>query len=196
MSSQPVEDLAVLVDHVFFPILNNPLNQEGWPNVVIKDILEHIQELRNIVAEVKGNMINQTILPMPIIIDRVVELEPDIVGGNLELCDLKMKNSIEGIVMKWAEQINGILKDNSSSIFRDNPYPVPSHEITFWKSRRENLENIYKQLTDLRIKAVGSVLEAIDSVYYSPFQITFKNTVAALHEARDITLWLTPFVIF
>lgn len=104
-----------------------------------------------------------------------------------------MKNSLEGIVIKWASQINDVLKENSNSIFKDD-HPVPSADIDFWNLRLKNLENIYNQLIDNRIKAIAKILEAIDSVYFAAFRTAFKNIVAALCEARDITLWINPLV--
>lgn len=104
-----------------------------------------------------------------------------------------MKNSLEGIVIKWASQINDVLKESSNIIFKDN-HPVPSAEIEFWNLRLKNLENIYNQLIDDRIKAVARILEAIDSVYFTAFRTTFKNIVGALCEVRDITLYINPLV--
>lgn len=104
-----------------------------------------------------------------------------------------MKNSLEGIVIKWASQINDVLKENSNIIFKDN-HPVPSAEIDFWNLRLKNLENIYNQLIDNRIKAVAKILEAINSVYFAAFRTSFKNIVGALCEARDITLYINPLV--
>lgn len=41
-----------MVDELFYPILNNPANQQGWPEVIKKDMDFHLQELKNIVSEV------------------------------------------------------------------------------------------------------------------------------------------------
>lgn len=85
MSHRPIEDLSILVDEFMLPVLSNPLNQEGWPDVVKKDVEYHIQEFRNIIAEVKGNISNQTILPMPTTIHRVMETESEILQGYVYL---------------------------------------------------------------------------------------------------------------
>lgn len=81
MSHRPIEDLSILVDEFMLPVLTNPLNQDGWPEVVKKDVEYHIQEFRNVIAEVKGNISNQTILPMPTTIHRVMETELEILQG-------------------------------------------------------------------------------------------------------------------
>ena len=53
MSAFPIDDVSVILDDVFYPMLSNPNNQIGWPEVIKKDIDSHIQELRNVIAEVK-----------------------------------------------------------------------------------------------------------------------------------------------
>lgn len=107
---------------------------------------------------------------------------------------MKMKNSLEGIVIKWAFQVDEVLKDTSLSLFEKNNHPTPMAELKFWDDRRKNVKNIYEQMRDPRVIKIGCILEFINSVYYSTFSSTFKNIVTALHEADDITLWLKPLV--
>ncbi|XP_001843519.2 dynein beta chain, ciliary isoform X3 [Culex quinquefasciatus] len=192
LSAGPIDDLAVIVDEVFYPIISNPRNQDGWPDVIKKDVDSHFQDLRNIITEVKGNIINQTLLPMPISIGEVENVGQQVAEGNLDGCSLKMKNSLEGIVIKWAYQINDVLKEDSSMVFKDGAQPSPLEEIIFWDSRQSNLRNIYNQLLEPRVKQIGVILEGIDSVYYSSFKSTFQSVVQAVHEADDITLYLKP----
>lgn len=52
MSPKPMHDISILLDDIFYPILNNPNNQTRWPEVIKKDIDLHIQDLRNAIAEV------------------------------------------------------------------------------------------------------------------------------------------------
>lgn len=52
MSSKCIDDLSIMVDQIFYPILKNPMNHDGWPEVVCKDVSSQIQELRNTIAEV------------------------------------------------------------------------------------------------------------------------------------------------
>jgi dynein heavy chain, axonemal len=53
MSARPMNDVSILLDEVYYPILSNPSNQEGWPDVIRKDVDLHIQDLRNTIAEVR-----------------------------------------------------------------------------------------------------------------------------------------------
>lgn len=53
MSPRPMNDISILLDEVYYPILNNSANQQGWPEVIKKDVDLHIQDLRNVIAEVR-----------------------------------------------------------------------------------------------------------------------------------------------
>lgn len=53
MSGSPIDDVSVILDEILYPMLSNPKNQAGWPDVIIKDIDSHIQDLRNVIAEVR-----------------------------------------------------------------------------------------------------------------------------------------------
>lgn len=97
-------------------------------------------------------------------------------------------------MIKWAFQIDEVLKETSLSLFDKNNHPTPMDELKFWENRRRNIKNIYEQLCDVRVKKIGSILEMINSVYFSTFSSTFKSIVTALHEANDVTLWLKPLV--
>lgn len=197
-NTQAIEELSIVVEEVYYPLLSNKANQAPWTEDLKKDIEAKIQVLRDIVSEVRGNLFHKTILPMPITINRVMELRHELVEQRqLQLCDAKLKNSLESIVNKWCNQINDVLQRNN--VQRMQPEVgagklSPDMEIVFWSNRLENLENIYEQLKLDKCKTVGIVLQLISSVYSGSFKTIFNNVIAALCEARDITLWLTPLV--
>ncbi|KAL1129231.1 hypothetical protein AAG570_013760 [Ranatra chinensis] len=64
-------------------------------------------------------------------------------------------------------------------------------EIDFWASRVKNLDSVYNQLSDPRVKKMAFVLEQSQSVYMECFNKLFKNVVAALTEAREVNKYLT-----
>lgn len=55
MASRPIEELAVLVQEVFLPILSNTGNHKGWPRVVAEDVVSHVQSFQNTVYQVSEN---------------------------------------------------------------------------------------------------------------------------------------------
>lgn len=52
MSHKPIEELAVLMQDVFVPLLMNPLNQSGWPIVVSEDVTTRVQNFSSILYQV------------------------------------------------------------------------------------------------------------------------------------------------
>lgn len=65
-------------------------------------------------------------------------------------------------------------------------------EIQFWCQRLRNLQYIYEQLRESRVRSMAAILEKTNSAYYACFKNLFKNVVIALAEAKDIYLHLTP----
>ena len=51
-------------------------------------------------------------------------------------------------------------------------------EVDFWNSRLSNLEYIYEQLRDERVRKMAIILEKTDSAYYPCFRTLFQNIVA------------------
>ncbi|KAL4703187.1 hypothetical protein ACJJTC_018259 [Scirpophaga incertulas] len=183
-----IDELAALVDEVFVPLLSNPLNHEGWPLVVSQDILKQIHNLKSTVYEVKGKVNGQTVLPMPVGVELVHDAEKQVQRG--EEVDLYLKSAIEGVVIKWAQQINDVMMEDTAHSFNNGQNPLPTVELSFWRSRLSNLNCIYDQLRTERVRCMAVILEKTTSAYYPCFSRLFKNIVSALAEAREIDLYL------
>ncbi|GFG28503.1 hypothetical protein Cfor_03628 [Coptotermes formosanus] len=194
MAMKPIEQLAALVDEVFVPLLSNPTNQKKWPPVIAQDLQKHVHSLKSTVYQVKGQVSGQTVLPMPVGVERVHEAERKLIESGGEVVDLYLKSAIEGVVIKWATQINDVLIQESSQAFDGGQNPTPNAEVDFWNSRLCNLEYIYEQLRDERVRKMAIILEKTDSAYYPCFRTQFQNVVAALAEAKDIVLYLKPLL--
>lgn len=189
-SNNPIRDLSTLTDEVFVPILTNPLNQVGWPKVLGQDISLKLQELRNNIAETMGNMNNRTILPMPITLNEVMNIVPEILAGNLDKCSLDIKESLEQVVIKWAKSINMVISEESYEILQTNKNATPADELRFWDARLKNLENIFMQLSSEEIKTITLILEKINSIYLNPFKRAFASVNDAIQEASDLYVFL------
>ncbi|XP_046432396.1 dynein beta chain, ciliary-like [Neodiprion fabricii] len=192
MAPKPIEELAVLVEEVYVPILSNPNNHVGWPAIVGEDVKKHVYNLRSLICQARGKMTGQTLLPMPMGVERIFEAEWLVQQTAGEQVDLQLKSDIEGIVIKWATQINDILSEESTLAFNNNNHPLPNAEIDFWSLRLKNIESIYDQMRDPRVKKMVSLLELTESPYLPCFKTLFKNVVAAVIEARDVCLYLKP----
>ncbi|XP_018352750.1 PREDICTED: dynein heavy chain 9, axonemal-like [Trachymyrmex septentrionalis] len=187
MASKPIEELSVLVEEAYVPILSNPKNHKGWPRVIGEDVKKHVYDLRNLICQVKGKMMGQTLLPMPMGIEQIFEAEWKAQqSGGVEV-DVPLKTNIEIIVTKWCSQINDTLYEESP---RNDKQLLPSAEIDFWCQRLVNLESIHSQMRDLRVKKMASILELTKSPYSPRFKALLKDVIAAVVEARDVCAYL------
>lgn len=57
------------------PLLANPENHKNWATVVSLDVKEHVHSLKSTVYQVKGQINGQTILPMPVGVERLDNIE-------------------------------------------------------------------------------------------------------------------------
>ncbi|XP_076624613.1 dynein beta chain, ciliary-like [Colletes latitarsis] len=188
MAPNAIEELAVLVDDAYVPILSNPKNHGGWPDVVRKDVKKQIYNLRSLIWQVKGKIIGQTLLPMPMGIEEIVQNKLNSVADASKR--LRLKNNVEEIVIKWATQINEILHEEFST-FSANELARTS-ELDYWDLRLKNLESLYLQLKDPGVIHMDMFLEETKSPYSEFFKNLIKNVAATLLETRDINLYLKP----
>ena len=101
--------------------------------------------------------------------------------------DLQLKTQIESLIIKWAQQINEVLKQDSSKVFQNGTnHPTPSAELAFWEERVQDLQWIYEQLNDSKVRKLASILEGTKSAYWPAYRSMFVNVVGALAEAQDI----------
>lgn len=56
------------------PLLTNPLNYEEWPTIIAHDVQAHVHSLKSTVYQVKGQVSGQTVLPMPVGIEKVEDI--------------------------------------------------------------------------------------------------------------------------
>lgn len=61
---------------------------------------------------------------MPVGVELVYEAEKGLLRG--EEVDLYLKSAIEGVIIKWAQQINDVMMDDSGQAFDNGQNPVPS----------------------------------------------------------------------
>ena len=59
---------------------------------------------------------------------------------------MMLKNNIEGIILKWARQVDEVLTKESSEELEEGKNPGPMTEIEFWEAKRINLESLFEQV--------------------------------------------------
>lgn len=195
--ANPLDNLAVLFDDLVIPALNNPENQKGWTQVIVNDVKAESQDFRDIITKMKGHMINRSILPLPICIEKVMEIAPILAAGNLAPLTTPIRHSLEGIVVKWYGIIKEVAEVSSDDvIYIGDPVPHPDALFKFWDSRLDDLENIVEQISNVKIRTVGHVLEKVNSVFAKKYNGLVNMALESLTEARDVTMYFFPLVSF
>ncbi|BFZ02963.1 hypothetical protein BsWGS_06002 [Bradybaena similaris] len=188
MAASPLDQLCAFVDEVLVPLLSNERNHDKWPKVVSKDVTRHVHNLKSNVYVVSGQAKGKTLLPLPVGADRVEQVG----DGEKETYDRSLVHAIESVIIEWTHQIRDVLKKDSVQPLLEGLNPPPFVEIKFWESKAQNLECIYDQLRDLKVKKMAELLERANSSYFPSFKNIFRDVVAALTEAQDINMHLKP----
>ncbi|RDD42081.1 Dynein beta chain, ciliary [Trichoplax sp. H2] len=188
LSNSPLEQLSALVDEVLVPILTNSKNHEQWPSVVSQDVLRHVHSLKSNVYVIAGQVKGKTLLPLPVGSERMIEESDD----KEETWSRGLVHAIESAVIEWSHQIRDVLKRDSAQPLLEGLNPLPFTEIVFWKAKCANLECIYEQLRDPKVRKMAELLEKTQSSYFPSFKKTFQDVVTGLNEARDISIHLKP----
>ncbi len=99
-----------------------------------------------------------------------------------EAYDRGLIHAIESVVIDWTHQIRDVLKKDSAQPLLEGLNPSPMVEIEFWKAKAQNLECIYDQLRDPKVRRMAEMLEKSRSSYYPSFKNIFSDVV----EGTDI----------
>ncbi|CAC5371505.1 DNAH [Mytilus coruscus] len=187
LSYAPLDQLSAFVDEVLVPLLSNDRNHDHWPQVVSADVTTHSHRLKSDVYVVSGQAKGKTLLPLPVGADKV-----DAEDDKTDTMDRQLIHAIESVVIEWTHQIRDVLKKDSAQPLLEGLNPTPFVEIEFWKNKSTNLECIYEQLRDPKVRKMAELLERTQSSYFPVFKDIFRDVVAALEEAQDINMYLRP----
>ncbi|XP_064623162.1 dynein beta chain, ciliary-like [Lineus longissimus] len=191
LSYSPMEQLSAFVDEVLVPLLSNERNHEQWPHVVSQDVLRHVHNLKSSVYVVAGQVAGKTLLPLPVGSDKVEDVAGD-AEEKEDTYDRNLVHAIESVIIEWTHQIRDVLKRDSAQPLLEGLNPTPFVELDFWKAKASNLDCIYDQLRDPKVRKMAELLEKTNSSYFPSFKNIFRDVVEALTEAQDINVHLKP----
>ncbi|XP_031634969.1 dynein beta chain, ciliary-like, partial [Contarinia nasturtii] len=125
LATKAIDQLSCLVDEVFVPLLSNEVNFEDWPEIVAQDVQKQVHNLKSTVYQVKGQVNGETILVMPVGVDKIVKVAAEMQETNKCIIDLYLKGAIEGVVIKWVLQVNDVYTEIPSQAFNGGQNPLP-----------------------------------------------------------------------
>ncbi|CAG9462750.1 unnamed protein product [Pedinophyceae sp. YPF-701] len=182
----PLEQLLGMSQEVFLPLLTNTRNQQGWPDVITREVVENVHKFVAEVTITMGRTQGKTLLPLPPVDGEEAEALTS---------DKDLIHVLESEVVMWTRQIKNVLKLDPESVFASMPageHPGPLNEIDFWESRAADLNSIHEQVTGAKVAKVVRVLELAKSTYYTAFSRLLREVDVAREEANHVLRYLKP----
>ena len=176
-----LKQLLGIASQVYFPILTYPGNQQGWPDVIAKDLTENFHRFLASTFVMLGHMSGKTMLPLP----------PEEVYSSMEKNqhDKDSVHVLETSVVAWTHQIKDVLQLDPEAVLKGGN-PGPQAELEFWAKKAENLNSIDKQLSSEKVKQIIRMLEVTKSTYFPAFNRLCKEVTQARMEANDNMVYL------
>eukprot|EP00505_MAST-04D_sp_SCG-Rhode-Island_P000654 Stramenopile-MAST_4_protein_654 len=184
MSSESLLNLEKVLQEVYVPLITNPANQDGWGEVMSKNVTDGIHTFLANVSITLAHTKGETSLPMPPMQDFFTPSPPSHNKDRVHL--------LENAIIIWTKQIKNVLKQDSEQLLKQGLHPGPYEEIKFWKKKSRNLNAIHKQLQSPEVRAVLDFLDRSKSTYCTPFAKLCREIFTAKIEANDNTTFLEP----
>jgi dynein heavy chain len=177
-NDNPLIHMAHTMQEIYLPLLSNPRNQEGWSEVVTKDVMERIQNMLAALQITEGQCKGDVFLPLP--------MDKDTSSESKTFDQKDRVHVLEGCLITWTKQIKSVLSQDPEQLLNDDPtHPGPLSELEFWESKSKNLNSIFNQLQGERIRKVLRFLDQAKSTYNLPFAKLCKEVFHARSEAND-----------
>lgn len=135
LSETPLEQLKILVEKIYLPILSNPANQKGLPKLVANEVTQHLHKhisdsrqsrnrpfgksCVNIVSVMIGHTKGQTVLPLPVLNEN---------DSSLRTTKQKI-HILEDSVVTWSRQIKKVLMADPDALLKVHPLTRHNEKI-------------------------------------------------------------------
>ena len=149
-----LEHMYRACQEVFLPLLANPNNQQGWPEVIVREVIDSFHKLVAGVYVTIGQIQGKTLLPLP-----PVELS----SVDRASKDKERVHVLETAVVTWTSQIKSVLKNDPeaalAAAMAKGEYPGPKFGLEFWQHKEANLRLITQQLESEQLRKVMPAVE-------------------------------------
>lgn len=176
LSAGPLEQLSLLANELYMPILSNAACHENWSETVQKEITDKLNSFMANLYVMIGNTKGETLLPFPPHDDDSGEINKDRVHG------------LETAIVRWSKQINSVLKTSPEAMIASDPEPLV--ELEFWISKAKNLGSIQTQIESDQMKNILSYLASCENAFGVQFQKLAGEVEIAFNEATDNAKYL------
>jgi dynein heavy chain len=145
MTKNVLDHLYLVSNEILGPVMQNPDNQQGWTDLVTKDLMERFNAYVAQVYVMIGLNKGRTMLPLP---NRKLI--------NSDGSEKDKAHIFEGSIITWTKQIKNVLKLEPEQALKagNPPNPGPMTELKFWENKAANLNSIYEQLQSVDVKTI------------------------------------------
>eukprot|EP00741_Cyanophora_paradoxa_P005992 tig00000955_g5810.t1 len=176
LTTNVLQQLSLISQEVLLPLLSNTKNQQGWPDVISKEVMDNFHRFVGSVYVTIGQTQGKTLLPLP---------PADMINIEKAVNDKEKIHRLESSVVSWTHLIKTVLRSDPESMFRGGKNPGPTAEVEFWVNKAANLNSIHEQLSGDKIQKVMKILELTKSTYFPAFGRLIKEVAQAKVEAND-----------
>jgi len=171
VSESVLQTLQLISQEVYYPLLSNPSNRNGWSGPTSKEIMLKLSSFLATLTLTLGESKGQTLLPYP----------PPEAFDEDNLAEKERMHLLETAVVQWAHKIQSVLQSDPEQALKQGEHPGPMIELDFWSSKSADLHHLYDQLISEKMK---SVVERLNEMK-SPFASQFDKLITDVANARD-----------
>jgi len=122
LNKNSLENLFLLCNEVYLPVLGNPLNVMDMSELVSKDLMDRFHVFLAHTYVTIGQVKGRTQLPLP----------PNDVTSSEKTSSKDKGSLLEQAIAHWTKQIKNVLKQDPESALKGGQHPDPLVELAFW----------------------------------------------------------------
>lgn len=181
LSASSLQNLNLLANEVYFPLLSNPANRAGWSGPTSKEVMLRFSGFLSNLTMAVGQSKGRTLLPAP----------PPEAFDEDNLPEKERVHLLETCVIQWANSIQAVLQTDPEGLMRlTGKHPDPLLECRFWESKAADLHSLHEQLTSDKMTLVLNTLRDMKSPLGTQFEKVIKDVDLAGDEASENTRYL------
>ncbi|BET02170.1 Dynein, axonemal heavy chain [Nesidiocoris tenuis] len=184
-SVQPIEELTATFEEGDTKLLVDGPYKSDWDDAMAADIRARIRNMKDTVTKLKNEMRGEPRFIMPPELDTVDAELANVKKSEGKSADPKLRRIYEKAVLGWWLHLNEdilLSKSPADSGMQSNF----AAEFTYWENRTRILEEIYRQISDPRVRSMVEILTLTESQFLTCFRECLASIVEALNRARDM----------
>lgn len=179
-ASPPFGNLELKSKNSSIVVVSNQTNQLNWGDLTSREITGNLHSYLSSMSIVCGQVSAETRLPTP-----------PLDGEHGALSETHNRIALlEGTLLTWKKQIKNVLQQDPEAQLKLGLNPTPDTEISFWKTRANNLNSISEQLSSKPNRRILRALEIAKSTYCTDFSKLCREARKARDEANDNVKYL------